>query len=104
MKACNAARPANLLRASPTAAAIPSAVEITATSSPTLRLVHVASIHERLWKYTSYQRREKRGGGNCISVESLNDIGITTSSGAIRNTTIAATVMRSNVQPMSGGR
>src|SRR5215471_3047287 len=84
-------RPGNRVRARPIAAATPNDVERRATSTPALRLIHVAPIHVRSPKYARYHRRDRRGGGNCSRVESLKDIGTTTSSGAIKNVAIRAT-------------
>src|SRR5262245_31877015 len=86
-----AARPGNRARARPIAAATPNDVERSAARTPAFRLIQVASIQARSPKYARYQRKDRRGGGNCRRVESLKDIGTTTSSGAIRKIAIRAT-------------
>ena len=63
-----------------------SAVVPTAARSDT----QVASRHSRLWKYSRYQRSDQEAGGKVRKRESEKLMGITTSVGATRNSTMSA--------------
>jgi hypothetical protein len=97
----NSARPRGLLRATPSAAAVPQTTEISVVSAATLRLASSVSRHDASLKNAPHQRNDHVSGGSRMKLCALNAAGTMAMIGSTRNATTNATKTLSAIRPFT---